>query len=111
MRRLIATFLLLTPSSAFAWGPKAHRIIADVAERQLGQSSVALKRTLDILGVKHLADVASLPDDWVKKPGLTHTAAWHLVNIPFDQDSFDSQRDCNGSQCIVSAINQFLAIM
>jgi hypothetical protein len=117
MRRLIPVFLLLIPFTSFAWSPKGHRIIAGVAERRLGPSSVALKKALKIIGVDHLADVASLPDEWATKLGSTHTATWHFVNIPRDNDSdteerFVSSRDCPvATSCIIAAVNQMREIM
>lgn len=111
MRRWIMILLLLIPSSAFAWNAKGHRIVAGVAERRLGESSQALKKALKLLGVEHLADVAALPDESVTTYESAHMAAWHFVNIPNAEETFNSQRDCVGSFCVVGAINNFIEIM
>jgi len=109
MKRL-ALLLLFVPAPLFAWGATGHRITADVAERRLGKSP-ALKEALRLLGVAHLADVASKADDLRNVVGTTHTAEWHFVNIPLTASSYDPARDCALSDCIIPRIEQFRAIL
>jgi len=111
MRTRLAALLLLVPTSLLAWGQVGHRVTAGVAERRLGKSSPALKEALKILGVAHLADVATKADDLRNVVGTTHTAEWHFVDIPIDQNAFDASRDCALSDCIIARIDQFRAIL
>ena len=111
MRRFAASLLLLVPTSLFAWGQAGHRITADFAERRLGKSSPELKAALKLLGVAQLADVATKADDLRGLVGTAHTAEWHFVNIPLSANSFDASRDCPLSDCIVTRIEQFRAIL
>jgi hypothetical protein len=107
----LALLLLFVPSTLCAWGGMGHRVTADVAERRLGKSSPALKEALRLLGVAHLADVASKADDLRNVVGTTHTADWHFVNIPLTADAYDPARDCRLSDCIIPRIEQFRAIL
>lgn len=110
MRTGLAALLLLVPSSLFAWGGGGHRITADVAERRLANSP-ALKAALTLLGVAHLADVASKADELRNVVGTAHTAEWHFVNIPLDRNTYDPAHDCPLSDCIVARVDQFRAIL
>jgi len=113
--RIARIFLLLTlvPLHAFAWGSKGHAVVAEIAERGLSPNVAAQVRQLTFAAP--LRDIASLPDDWradeVKgiRPG--DTGALHYSNIPNDQATFDRARDCKNDQCVVAAIEKYVAIL
>jgi hypothetical protein len=110
MRSITAGFLLLIPTSLFAWGNTGHRVTADVAERRL--SPAAKAAALQILGKPHLADVAVDPDDWKKNVlGAIHTGQWHFVDIPLNATTFQHTRDCALSDCILDRIAQMQTIL
>ena len=73
-----------------AWGPQGHKLVAQVATDHL--AAVAKKNVKALLGPETLADVASWPD--VYRPLETQTAAWHFVDIPAENDTYDRDRDC-----------------
>ncbi len=105
--------LVLFPLQAFAWGAKGHAVIAEVAERGLSPNVEAQVRQLNFAAP--LRDIASLPDDWRAdetkglRPG--DTGALHYSNIPNDQETFDRARDCKEDQCVVAAIEKYIAIL
>lgn len=108
----LALLLLLVPSPLLAWGATGHRITADVAERRLVKTSpAALKEALRLLGVPHLADIASKADDLRNVVGTTHTFDWHFVNVPLTANSYDPARDCALSDCIIPRLEQFRTIL
>ncbi len=111
MRTGLTALLLLVPSSLFAWGQAGHRITAQVAERRLGKTSPELKEALRLLKAAHLADVATQADELRNQLGTSHTAEWHFVDIPLSANSFDANRDCALSDCIITRIDQFRAIL
>ncbi|HEV7240601.1 MAG TPA: S1/P1 nuclease [Thermoanaerobaculia bacterium] len=110
--RLLA-LLSLVPTSLFAWGSKGHAVVAEVAERGLSPNVAAQVRSLNFAAP--LRDIASLPDDWradeVKgiRPG--DTGALHYSNVPNDQPPFDRARDCKEDQCVVAAIEKYVAVL
>jgi hypothetical protein len=112
MRINLTVLLLLIPVPALAWGAKPHRIIADIAQRQLAAACPgALIPTLTTLDVNHLADVAAAPDTWPENVGAARIGLWHFVNIPYDSQSYDSVRDCPANICTIGGINFALEIM
>jgi hypothetical protein len=105
---LVALTTSLAASTAQAWGPEGHAIIADIAELRLAagpEAEVQRLLRLDPGKPTGLADVASWPDQmrW------THpeTATWHFVNIPLAATSYRPERDCIGGNCVVDAIERF----
>jgi hypothetical protein len=110
--RLVLLAALL-PLNAYAWGAKGHAVVAEVAERGLTPNVAAQVRQLNFSAP--LRDIASLPDDWRGdetkglRPG--DTGAWHYSNIPNDQATFDRARDCKDDNCIIAALEKFLAVL
>lgn len=92
MRKLTAILLLLLgmciPSCA--WGPKGHRIVAEIAEHHL--SATARRGIKDLLGNDDLAAISSWADDIREQ--RPETAGWHFVNIPWNGEGFSQARDC-----------------
>jgi S1/P1 Nuclease len=110
--RLLALLTLL-PTPLFAWGAKGHSVVAEVAER--GLSPAVAQQVRDLVFAAPLRDSASLPDDWrgqeVRGERQGNTGALHYSNIPNDMATFDRARDCKENQCVVAAIEQYLAVL
>ncbi|HEX2120357.1 MAG TPA: S1/P1 nuclease [Thermoanaerobaculia bacterium] len=115
MRIAQVTILLLAlvPANAFAWGAKGHAVVAELAERGLSPNVASQVRGLNFAAP--LRDIASLPDDWRAdeskglRPG--DTGSLHFSNIPNDQTTFVRARDCGNDQCVVAAIEKYMAIL
>jgi hypothetical protein len=112
----IARFLILLtllPTPLFAWGAKGHSVVAEIAERGLSPAAAAAVRDLNFSAP--LRDVALLPDDWrgeeTRGIRTTNTGAWHYSNIPNDQTTFVRERDCKDGNCVVAAIEKYVAIL
>lgn len=111
---IIASFILCF-GQLFAWGPKGHAIVADVAASHL--TPVTRKNVSLLLGKESLASVSYWADDVRKDRAETY--AWHFVDIPKDASSFSEERDCYRPQdrgpsaqtdhanCIVDRIEMF----
>jgi hypothetical protein len=109
---LIALFL--SPISALAWGPEGHRMIGDLAERQLTPAARAQVQQL-LLGEAEpsLAGVANWADqlrDSDPQRGKS-TARWHYINFPHGDCAYAPARDCPDGQCVVAAINRNFLIL
>jgi hypothetical protein len=113
---LLATFI---PSQLFAWGPKGHAIVADIASSRL---TPAARRNLQLLlGADNLASVASWADTVRKERDESY--GWHFVDIPKDAPGFSGERDCFRPQdkhknadtdhhnCVVDRIEIFQKIL
>ena len=111
--RLLALVSLLVPTSLFAWGSKGHAVTAEIAERGLSPNVMQQIRGMNFNAP--LREIASMPDDWRAdetkglRPG--DTGALHYSNIPNDQAHFDRARDCKDDQCIIAALEKYIAVL
>ena len=91
-------------STAFAWGPQGHRVIARVAE---GRLSPAAKAAIQELLIP--PDTLPVVADWADREGhdaVPGSARWHFINVPIGDARFDPRliRDDNN---VVVKIKQF----
>lgn len=91
-KKFIAVIVLLNflAVQVFAWGPKGHAIVADIASSRL--TPQAKEKLQDLLGGGSLASIASWADDVRKEHDESY--GWHFVDIPKDAAGFDDARDC-----------------
>lgn len=89
---VVALFLLTTQIS-FAWGTIGHRIVAEIAERNLTKK--AKKNIEKIYGNQKLAYWANWPDFIKSNPDFNYSSSWHYVNIPgnLDYDTYVKTMD------------------
>ncbi|MGG5576526.1 S1/P1 nuclease [Myroides sp. C15-4] len=92
---LALTFCLLQTSAIFAWGTTGHRVIAEIAERNLNKK--AKKELQKIIGNQQLAYWANWPDFIKSDPTWKFADSWHYLNMPgnlsraaFDQELANS---------------------
>jgi hypothetical protein len=100
--------LMLTSTSAFAWGAEGHEIVALIAARQL--SPAARAQVAHLLGsptmMVHDASWADEIRD--RRP---ETGSWHYVDIPLRASGYDGRRDCPQRDCVVARIEKDLRIL
>ena len=84
----ILLFLLLlgASTSLFAndWGKTGHRVIGEIAERQLTEEVKEI--VYDILDGESLASVSTWPDEMRSNPDFDKFSRWHYVNLPLDKE-------------------------
>ena len=121
VRRKLVTFILTLCLSAqsFAWGPKGHHIVADIAREHL--NTRARQAIVQLLGDDDLAAVATWADEI--KQERPETFGWHFVDIPWNATGFDEARDCyhpssrdpatltDHHNCIVDRITMFETVL
>jgi hypothetical protein len=107
MRAVFVTLLLFS-SPAFAWGEFGHRLVGELAERQLSPAARAAVAEL----LKHepeptLAGIAAWADH-VREADLedyAHSRSWHFINFPSLDCDYEPARDCPDGNCVIGAIN------
>lgn len=109
---LLAAFAI--PSTALAWEELGHRLVAQIAERDLTRATrdeVSLLLTGEpdptLPGVASWADELREHD-----PDLgRRSASWHYVNIGESNCRYEARRDCPGGNCVVEALRAQTAIL
>jgi hypothetical protein len=99
---------------ARAWGPRGHRIVAELAEAQLTpQARAAVQKLLALRGAHHLDDIANWADDLrdINPALFRRTRRMHFVNFHSSDCRSDPPRDCRGGACAVAAIEKYSAIL
>ncbi len=109
----LATLCLGVPP-AFAWGPRGHRIVAELAAARLTpQAAAGVRRPLAVRGERNLADVANWADHLrdVDPALYRRTKRLHFVNFHSGDCNYDPPRDCRDGECAVAAIHKYSAIL
>jgi hypothetical protein len=105
---LLLAALFSLPLPAHAFGESGHRIIAELAARQLRPAASAeVARLLAGEPEPTLAGVATWADDLRKaETGNKRTNRWHFVNFKGGDCSYVPVRDCPDGNCVIAAINR-----
>lgn len=109
---LLATVLLAAP--AVAWAPLGHRLVGDLAQRQLTPTAQReVKRLLAGEKEPSLAGVANWADELrnTDPARFKATSKWHYVNHANQQCVFNAEADCKDGNCVVTQIDRQLAIL
>jgi len=88
---LLLIFLLGAGSALFAndWGKTGHRIVGEIAERQLTPEVKEI--VYDILDGESLSSVSTWADEMRSNPEWRPFDKWHYVNLPLDVEYPDAE--------------------
>ena len=78
----LITFFIFSSNETFAWGQHGHRIIGQVAEQHLTESTISAVKT--ILEGQSLAQVSTWADEMRSNPSSfwkKQSGKWHYINI------------------------------
>jgi len=105
---LAVAWLALQAPAALAWGVLGHRVVAERAWEQMTPSARAAANRL--LALEPGATLASVAN-WADENRDDTTRAWHFVNLPIGDCTYDAPRDCAQGQCLVAAVERQLALL
>lgn len=108
MRRLLPVCLALFCTPAFAWSDVGHRLVGELAERQLSETARA--QIADLLREEadpRLANIATWADDIRDQPARRATSPLHYVNIADASCHYMPERDCADGACVVGGIGRY----
>jgi len=108
MRIVLSLVLALLAPAAHAWGTQGHQVVALIAEQQL--SPKASEQVQKLLALEPGATLASI-STWADEHRNRTTAAWHYINLPRGDCTYNAQRDCPDGNCVVEAINRQIAVL
>lgn len=93
-KSIIFLSVLFFSTSAFSWGKTGHRVIGEIAQRNL--SSEAKKGVTLLLGSEDLARVSTWADEIRSIRKYDYAAPWHYSSIPTGKTYFDQKRSKDG---------------
>lgn len=98
---------ILFSLNALAWGPTGHRVVGEIAEKNLDPKVKA--KITEILGGQSLARVANWPDEIRSEPQTySYTYPWHFTDWGDDVHQHD---ETNSSGKLLGSINEQLAVL
>lgn len=107
-KNLLLFFVLLffKSISLFAWGSKGHRVVGEIAKRQL--SPKVKKAIAKILEGESLSSVSTWADEMKSNPDFKIYGSWHYVNLPSDKEYSEFEPE---KENIVNTINKAVSIL
>ena len=95
-------------SNAMAWGDTGHKVICEIAWREMAPATQAKIKAL----LQHDAEFGSFADACIWPDHPRQRATEHYVNLPRDAAGFAEQDPCGGADaCILSAIAADTAVL
>lgn len=104
---LLALLLLAIIVPVMAWSPLGHRLVAELAARQLTPAASAeVDRLLAGEADPTLGGIASWADQLRNSDPARFkaTSSWHYINAKGGGCDFDLARDCPDGNCVIGAI-------
>jgi hypothetical protein len=105
---LLLLLLLGASTSLFAndWGKTGHRVIGEIAERQLTEEVKEI--VYDILDGESLASVSTWADEMRSNPDFDKFSHWHYVNLPLDKEYTEME---NTKANVVNIIERCILVL
>jgi hypothetical protein len=109
---LFGATVQLVATKAQAWGDDGHRVVGELAFRQLSPGAqAAVKECLTEPGYETLAEAATWPDTYARRfHEYDAMKSFHYVNVDHRAARYDQKRDC-AVGCVVTALGQFVALL
>jgi hypothetical protein len=104
---LVLSFTMVFSQNAFSWGKSGHRIVGEIAQRNLNSKTLKALKTLT--GDDDLSRVSTWSDEIRSDPKMGYTSPWHYVSIPNGKSYFDQKRNKDGD--IIEALYRFEDIL
>jgi hypothetical protein len=104
----VVSFFAGTTAPAWAWGRRAHRASAKLADLRLTPAAKAAVRDLLESG-ESLGDVSTWADE--VRRDMPESGPWHYVNVPITESRYRASFCSGDTGCVVSKIADFRAVL
>ncbi|WP_020408202.1 S1/P1 nuclease [Hahella ganghwensis] len=113
MKRVIfALTLLMWASQSFAWGEHSHRIICDIAWRNLDTNAKQeVRLLLRKSGHRTFAEACVWPDEIRDQPRYDFALPHHYMNVSRSSTEVEETEACRNEGCVLSAIHAYTNIL
>lgn len=99
---LLCAVLVMSPE-AFSWGKTGHRIVGEIAQRNLSRE--AKKGVEALLGTSDLSRASTWADEIRSDKSYDAMSPWHYVSIPTGKNYLDQKRVAEGD--VIEALFRF----
>jgi hypothetical protein len=100
---LVLILILTYSQNAFSWEKTGHRIVGEIAQRNLNSNS--LSSIHQLAGSDDLSRLSTWADEIRSDPKMGLTSPWHFVSFPIGKTYFDQKRNKDGD--ITEALFRF----
>ena len=76
--------LLLIPFNLFGWGKTGHRVVGEIAEKNL--TVEVREKVRDLLDGHSLANASTWADEMRSNSKFDKYSSWHYINLPIDKE-------------------------
>ncbi len=102
---LACLVVLALPNTASAWGGDGHKVVCDIAWRELTSETKKKIRTINRGdSYETFAESCVWPDDIRSDDAYDWAKPHHYINVPVDSPDVERDRDCLERGCLLSAI-------
>jgi hypothetical protein len=100
---LVLSLVLIYSTSVFSWGKNGHRIVGEIAQRNLDAKT--LKKIRELAGDDDLSKLSTWADEVRSDPKMGFATLWHYASIPTGKTYFDQKRNKDGD--VIEALYRF----
>ncbi|MBU6953197.1 S1/P1 nuclease [Hahella sp. HN01] len=105
---VVMAALALSPTSAWAWGELGHRVVCDVAWKELSPAARdQVQKLLQQAGKRTFAEACLWPDQVRSEKEFKHTGSYHYVNVERAATEVSTAKDCQSKGCVLTALNAY----
>lgn len=91
--------------NTWAWGPRGHELVAEIASRELRPDvKKEVERLLGDRADLAMREAATWADEARNEPAFRNTGNWHYVNFPRGQCQIDRATQCRDGNCVYGAL-------
>lgn len=90
----ILILLVCAVNSTYAWGPKGHRAVGEIAQRNLKPS--VKRKIAKLLNHESIAIVSTFPDDIKSDRQYSKFFSWHFLNITEGESYAEAHKNPDG---------------
>ena len=104
---LFTMSLLVLSPNIFSWGKIGHRVVGEIAQRNLNEK--AKKGLKELIGDEELWHASTWADEIRSDPARVYTQYWHYASIPTGKTYFDQKRNKDGD--VIEALYRFEEVL
>ena len=108
---LVCSAVVSSPQ-ALSWGQHTHRVICDIAWRQLGSEAKRnVRKLLQEVNQKTFANACVWADRVKSNRRYQFTKPHHYINVRRSAKQINPARDCGAEGCVTEAVSEYIKVL